>query len=767
MLIPKILEKEIDFQCQSQDLQPPEFVIIDSSLPHNKRFFCKSCGNQRQSTFKIIDFQSLRKSFDELQREFIQQNESIIRLHIESVIKLENILINLKTRQIHQFDNLLLLLKEWITALIDSVSSYSFFKQLDSLFTLQLFDNDQSNLIKNITKIHSYFQAQFDLDLFREQPEFISVQEIFQFLNNLIATQNVELQYNFRVERPKNQFLSQLIQSIRNMQEKQQHYIIEDTICPFGIFYRYKKQFYITKNNKEVKYQSLDGEIVRIDRKNKNQHIEILKKWEQIVYLQWKGQYDNNKQQVGYWTATWKGEIIKDVGGIYNQFGKKEGLWKDLIRNYWSIAQVYEVGQYQMGLKQGNWKFIYKDQEIGCGEYSKQGEKTGKWLELSDMFCDHSKVTQMGEYNQGKKVGRWDILFNYQGNNSKIGGGEYDQAGQGLKIGQWIDISDGFFEDSQVTYNGQYKNGKKVGKWDILFNWNGKNKIGGGFYDLEGEGLKTGCWVDIYDQYQQHRSITYIGEYKNGKKVGKWDIWYNYLGKNNNIGGGLYDEKGLELKIGQWLELSDGFCDYSQVTYQGQYENGQKVGKWDIWFNEEGEKYKIGCGFYDKGGQGLKTGQWIDIHDQYLQSRHITYYGEYRNGKKFGRWNIMYDKNEIGGGQYDEAGQGLKIGKWIDISGGFYEDSQVTYNGEYKNGQKVGKWDIWYKKDRKNIMIGGGSYDEEDQGIKIGEWIEISEGFDCYYEVTYKGSYQNGIKVGTWIEIFQGFNRIKEIQYDN
>ncbi|CAD8203039.1 unnamed protein product [Paramecium octaurelia] len=551
------------------------------------------------------------------------------------------------------------------------------------------------------------------------------------------------------------------------MKEKEQRYVIEDIICPFGIFYRYKKQFYIIKDNSEVKYLTEEGQILRIDITSTNQQAEVLKKWEQIVKLYWKGQHDTNRVKVGKWTATWQGEIIKDVGGTYNNFGEKQGQWKDLITNYWSLAQVYEVGKYQKGLRQGKWMFLYKDQEIGCGVYNLQGEKNGKWLELSNAFCENSKVSYIGEYYNGKKIGRWDIYFKYQGKNNKIGGGEYDQARKQRKIGQWIDISDGFFEDSQITFHGDYKNGKKFGKWDIMFTWNGQNKIGGGLYDQHGEGLKIGKWIDIYDQYQQNRQITYNGEYKNGKKVSRWDIWFNYIGKSNKMGGGSYDEQGQELKVGSWLELSDGFCDSSQVTYNGEYEIGKKVGRWEAWFNKEGKNIKIGCGSYDEGGEGFKNGQWIDVHDQYLDCRQVAYYGEYRFGKKVGRWEIRFEDNEIGGGWFDQAGEGLKNGQWIDISDGFYQESQVTFHGEYQNGKKIGRWDIWYNKEGQNIKIGGGSYDEEGLGVKIGQWIEISDQFDDYYEVTQKGKYQNGIKVGNWLENFRGFNKIKEIQYDN
>lgn len=49
------------------------------------------------------------------------------------------------------------------------------------------------------------------------------------------------------------------------------------------------------------------------------------------------------------------------------------------------------------------------------------------------------------------------------------GGGTYDGKCNQIKQGRWIELSDEFYNDSQVFYDGQYSNGKKVDRWDILF----------------------------------------------------------------------------------------------------------------------------------------------------------------------------------------------------------------------------------------------------------------------------------------------------------
>ncbi|CAD8129090.1 unnamed protein product [Paramecium sonneborni] len=48
---------------------------------------------------------------------------------------------------------------------------------------------------------------------------------------------------------------------------------------------------------------------------------------------------------------------------------------------------------------------------------------------------------------------------------------------------------------------------------------------------------------------------------------------------------------------------------------------------------------------------------------------------------------------QIGGGSYDKEGNQIKIGNWVELD----ENCQVTYKGEYNiKGMKVSRWDIMY-----------------------------------------------------------------------
>ncbi|CAD8087580.1 unnamed protein product [Paramecium primaurelia] len=413
---------------------------------------------------------------------------------------------------------------------------------------------------------------------------------------------------------------------------------------------------------------------------------------EQIKHLQWQGEYCQNKRKFGKWIAIWNGEALLEVGGYYES-GLKQGLWKELINQYWSHATIYQSGDYFNDQKQGIWTYNYNNEKIGGGSYNSQGQKDGKWIELKDRFYNESQVTYSGVYKNGKKVSIWETKYEHK----QIGGGSYDYGDEGIKVGRWIELSDGFYKYSQVTYNGEYKSGKKVGRWDI-------------------------------------------------KCEGKLMQPYDML---KFSGGGSYNNGGDEFKIGRWIELSDGFRWNSQISFEGEYINNTKIGRWNI----------FGGGFYDEDGNGFKIGRWIELSDEFWSGSQVTYNGEYKNGKKVGRWEIQHESKKIGGGFYDEEGYGIKIGRWIELNDEFWSSSQVTYNGEYKNGRKVGRWEIYQKKgnrDQKKEYIGGGQYDERANGIKIGRWIELNDGFYDYSQVIHYGEYQNGTKIGRWQIQYEG-----------
>ncbi|CAD8108902.1 unnamed protein product [Paramecium primaurelia] len=320
------------------------------------------------------------------------------------------------------------------------------------------------------------------------------------------------------------------------------------------------------------------------------------------------------------------------------------------------------------------------------------------------------------------------------------------QTKDGIKIGKWIDLFENFNRQSLTFYEGNYNYGQKEGLWDIL----SKDQIiGCGVYN--DKGCKNGLWVDLHENYSDHCKIVYIGQYQSGQKIGKWDTYY----KNLIIGGGMYNNKGS--KFGKWITLHENFQDLCQVTYSGEFQ-GRKFGRWNIIYQNE----IIGGGPYDRKGQ--KNGRWIEVNENFLDYCYNLYEGDYVAGKKQGVWTVFMKENEIqtkiGEGYYNKFG--FKQGKWVEPFRNFFLGGKITFNGEYDNEIKKGLWLAYFQeKENEFLQIGGGSYDQN--GVKVGIWKEIFELFSHRGQIIYEGEYKNGIKYGKWNIIHRKFEH-KEFQ---
>ncbi|CAD8206702.1 unnamed protein product [Paramecium octaurelia] len=359
------------------------------------------------------------------------------------------------------------------------------------------------------------------------------------------------------------------------------------------------------------------------------------------------------------------------------------------------------------------------------GIQTKEGIKIGQWIDLSENFNKSSVTFYKGNYNQDKKVGVWDILIK----DIIIGCGVYDDYGS--KNGLWVDLHQNFSNNCKILQIGQYQSGKKVAKWEIYYN---NLIIGGGMYN---KGSKVGKWITLHENFQNSCLVTYSGEYQ-GRKFGRWDIIY----QNEIIGGGLYDRKGQ--KMGKWIDVHENFFDYCFVLYEGEYVGGKKQGVWNLFMHENQIQTKLGEGNYNKFGQ--KQGKWVEPFDNFFKGGKIIFIGEYDNGIKIGQWLTYFQEQEnqfqqIGGGSYDQ--NGLKVGIWKDLYEYFNYRSQIIYEGEYQNGTKHRRWKIWYNKFKQNDYqeIGAGEYDKD--GMKHGQWIDFMEELSCRDSI-YAVEYHHG-----------------------
>ncbi|CAD8117903.1 unnamed protein product [Paramecium primaurelia] len=467
----------------------------------------------------------------------------------------------------------------------------------------------------------------------------------------------------------------------------------------------FQVKFYIAQTkNKKIKYSTNDEFILRVD--SLEHFTQILNNLEQIKYLFWFEISKPNLNQLGRWAVNWKGKVLQDIGGWYSN-GLKQGFWKEPIQNYWTLSQAYQVGEYQDGQRIGTWKYEYEDKEIGGGKYDDKYLKNGRWIELSDNFSNNSYITYSGEYKNNKKIDKWDINYRFSSVYpfEQIGGGSYNI--QGIKDGKWIDLIDNFYRQKQVTFNGEYQNYQKVGRWDTYFR-------------IEG----------LFQSEFQLMQIKLLFIFKFS-------------------GGGSYENGGI--KNGIWIELSDNFYKILKwkknkvMSYQIQIKRLIRINVLNqLFFN----LIFSGGGYYDV--KGIKQGYWIELSDDF---RYINKEEKQIDGISFLGSLINLNKCDF----YNELG--FKIGSWVEINECFSNLGQVLYQGEYFFGKKTGKWNIYWKNNINLEKLGGGLYD--DNGLKKRIWMELANDFN---QSLIQGEYKCGQTVGVWDTYFRFSKRFEEMQ---
>ncbi|CAK62585.1 unnamed protein product (macronuclear) [Paramecium tetraurelia] len=236
-------------------------------------------------------------------------------------------------------------------------------------------------------------------------------------------------------------------------------------------------------------------------------------------------------------------------------------------------------------------------------------------------------------------------------------------------------------------------NNIQTGKWTAF--WKGKQLDVGGYYNENG--LKIGNWIELFENYWDFSPVTYVGEYQVGYKQGKWDTFYEKQ-KMQSFTNRLNLEEVVVIRM--VIKLVYGLIytkiiigDYAQhiissckVTLTGEYQNNYKIGRWDTMFQNK----IIGSTDYDQNG--LKNGIGIEVDENFYYCCQVIYRGEYKNNIKVGRWDTIFLENNtiIGGGNYDI--KGLKEGLWVDLHDGFNIYYKYIQTGTYQNGIRQGQF---------------------------------------------------------------------------
>ncbi|CAK66669.1 unnamed protein product (macronuclear) [Paramecium tetraurelia] len=151
-----------------------------------------------------------------------------------------------------------------------------------------------------------------------------------------------------------------------------------------------------------------DGELTKLGGVCTKQRLRIgiwVEPWENYwsgCQVTFEGYYDENGHRVEKWKYRDESneemqnrQFVFSGGGYFQDDGQKSGIWKELQVAYNGMQfnldynrnnQSIQIGQYNKGLKYGEWMTIYNKKIIGGGIYNEKGHKVGMWIEQVDHF---------------------------------------------------------------------------------------------------------------------------------------------------------------------------------------------------------------------------------------------------------------------------------------------------------------------------------------------------------------------------------------------
>ena len=291
------------------------------------------------------------------------------------------------------------------------------------------------------------------------------------------------------------------------------------------------------------------------------------------------------------------------VSGLTAQENRKEnGLKVGAWAHKDGRGYVYAEGTYQEGTKTGPWRYYvspvsrYTHVADVSGSYNAMGQKTGNWVFLSMK----TKIQVEAEYVDNLMQGRC-TWYNSEGD--LLATGIMDA---GIRHNQWI-----FYTNGETMTRGYYKNGLKMGDW--VYDYYPEDDLHvKGVLNFD-NGAKSGRLefykIDRHPKFGTNELLSGIGQYINGKKVGRW-IEYKQGLKGELVEAGMYNRQGqrqgvwrttLNRKNYQIALYEKGvlqgafkqFHDNGQLQYDAVYQNGAPIGAFTRYY-DNGNKEEQG-----------------------------------------------------------------------------------------------------------------------------------------------------------------------------
>lgn len=376
-----------------------------------------------------------------------------------------------------------------------------------------------------------------------------------------------------------------------------------------------------------------------------------------------------------------------------------------------NLKEEYEANWGDAGWeKNGYYRSFYPSGKIALEGYFKKNIKNGWFREYYDTVIKQKvPIKSQVFYRDGKKEGLM-CIFSINGDTLQKAFFQDDQLTGKIWVyhengkikreayfleGKLEGVVKEYYENGSLFKEISFVNGRQHGKSRTYY------PSGNLHYEEQFvNGLQEGLQKEFYDLPSS--PILAIFTMKSNAKEGQ-EIIYNLDGKV--IAENSYHLGALHGKVRRWDSLA------REIIYEAYYENGYRKGT-EIERYPNGKIYRItrynnnekekSVAVYDTTGKAVFEGSYINnlLHGL-VKEKTDSLYTEvyYQMGKRHGNFIFFYLQPE---GQIHSKGK--YINNLLDgVYQEYYEDGKIKLKGNYRMGRKVGKWHIYDRNQKEKI----------------------------------------------------------------
>jgi antitoxin component YwqK of YwqJK toxin-antitoxin module len=409
---------------------------------------------------------------------------------------------------------------------------------------------------------------------------------------------------------------------------------------------------------------------------------------------------------------------------------------------YYSNGKVSSEGTIRNGKPDGYWKSYYED-----GKIKSEGNRKDFVLDSTWKFYNHKGLMYLSyTYKAGRKYGP-RLTYAPLAKDSSQG----TLTANENFVNDTLQGNAYYYKDGKLAQIKFYKDGLAEGK---SFQFSPDSLVTaiimykGGFiksiekinqYDAQGN--KEGLWQTFYPD----GTVKWEGTYMDGKREGYFKT-YSENGSLKTIDKYINDVLQVNAPELAKLEVKTDYYPDGKIKSTGPYKNGQPFGAHRM-YDENGAVIKaqvydsgrvVAEGVLDEGN--LQQGNWKEYHE----NGQISAEGSYVNGVKVGPWKYYYSNgSKLEDGKYDQKGK--PIGHWV----WYYDDGKTLRESNFHAGMQDGDF-VEY--DETGAVITKGTYLD---GLKEGLWV--------FQMGNYKsiGKYTDDQQDSVWKEYYIDNNRLR------